>query len=232
MKRAALTILLLAAAPAAQAFEITGGSVELGYSGFTGNLLKKLDKTTLSGQMEIGFSQAFSVQADLGFMVFGFNDENARNFGLHSIYHVSDTTSLGMYFGQDRILGGSLSITGVEVGHQAGMVGLEGYLTYAKDSVEDGLVFGGSAGLDLSDSAGIGLRYDRADVDGTDFSRLALTGEYTLASGLALTGELGSADIADSGSEPFFGIGARMTFGANRGATFGNRSVLNLLPGL
>ena len=230
MKRAVFSILLLAAAPA-QAFEITGGSVELGYSGFTDNLLKKVDKTTLAGQIEVGFSPAFSMQADLGFMNFGFSDEEAHNIGLHSIYHISDLTSLGMYFGQDRLDGGNLSITGVEVGHQAGALGLEGYLTYAKDSAEDGFVFGARADWDLSDIAGIGLRYDRADLDSGDVSRLTLTGQDTLASGLALTGELGSADIGAAGSEPFFGIGAKMTFGAQRGATFNDRSVLDLLPG-
>lgn len=231
MKRAVFSILLLAAAPA-QAFEITGGSVELGYSGFTGNLLKKLDKTTLAGRIEVGFSPAFSMQADLGFMNFGFSDEEAHNIGLHGIYHASDITSLGMYLGQDRLDGDSLSIAGVEVGHQAGALGLEGYLTYAKDSTEDGIVFGARADWDFSDVAGIGLRYDSADLGGADVSRVALTGQYTLTSGLTLTGELGSAEIAGSGSEPFFGIGAKMTFGAERGATFADRSVLNLLPGL
>ncbi len=232
MKRAALTAVLLAAAPAAQAFEITGGQMELGYSSYTDNLLKKLDKIGINGSIEVGFSQMFSMQADLGFMNFGFNDADATNFGLHSIYHLSDTTSAGFYFGQDRVSGGSLSITGLEIGHQAGMVGLESYLTYAKDSADDGMVFGASAGLNLSDMAEIGVSYDRIDVDSSKASRLALTGEYTMGNGFAITGELGSVDIKGSGSEPFFGIGGKMTFGADRGATFGERSVLNLLPGL
>lgn len=232
MKRAALTALLLATAPAAQAFEFTGGQVELSYSGYTDNLLKKLDKTAITGSVEVGFSQAFSMQADLGFMNFGFNDDDGTNFGLHSIYHLSDTTSAGFYFGQDRIGGGSLGITGVEIGHQAGMVGLESYLTYAKDSADDGLIFGASAGLDLSDMAEIGVSFDRVDVDNSKASRLALTGAYTMANGFAITGELGSMEVKGAGSQPFFGIGGKMTFGAKRGATFGERSLLNLLPGL
>ena len=47
-------------------------------------------------------------------------------------------------------------------------------------------------------------------------------------------GEVGSAKASAlglSGSEPFVGLGGRVTFGADRGTTFDRRSLLDLLPG-
>jgi hypothetical protein len=232
MKLQALTVAFLLAASSAQAFEVTGGSIALGYSGFTDNLLSDVDKTTLGGQIEVGFSRDFSMQADLGFMNYGFSDFDAHNFGLHGIYHLSDTTSLGGFVGRDTIESEDLSIYGVEVGHQAGPLGLEAYLSIADAGVEDGTVYGLRAAYGITDSTEIGLRYDHINIDGLGASRLSVAGEFALSSGFAVTGEIGSADIDDSGSEGFFAIGAKFNFGANRGATFNQRSVLDLLPGL
>ena len=233
MIRAALTAtLLLTTAPAALAFEVTGGSVQLGYSTYTDNLLKDLDKTSLQGSIEVAFGPNFVMQADLGFANYGVTDEDSTSIGLHSIYALGDATALGLYFNSDQMYDGSLSSMGLEMKHQAGIVGLEGYLGYADDNAIEGMVYGARADFDISGNTTVGLRYDGTDKDVLDLSRLSLTGEHTFANGFALTAELGSADVAGSGSEGFVGIGAKMAFGRNRGATFNDRSVLGLLPGL
>lgn len=232
MKRAALLPLFLLAAAPAQAFDLTGGSVGIGYSGYTSNLLKNVDKTTLDGQIELNFGGLVSVQADLGFANFGFNDGEGHNIALHGIYELGMDTYVGAYLGRDKIDGESATITGVEIAHAMGPVGLEGYLSYADDNSFNGLVGGAHATYDLSNSLDLGVRWDRANIDAFDLTRVSLTGEYEMPSGIALTGEVGSAKYNGSGSEPFFGIGAKMNFGTNGGTTFRDRSLLDLVPGL
>ncbi|MDQ2067998.1 hypothetical protein Q9295_16610 [Xinfangfangia sp. CPCC 101601] len=232
MKRAALLPLFLLAAAPAQAFELTGGSVGVGYSGYTSNLLKNVDKTTLDGQLELSFGDLVSVQADLGFANFGFDDGEGHNIALHGIYHLGFDTSAGLYLGRDKVGDDSATLTGLEIAHKMGPVGLEGYVTYANDSNFNGLVGGAEASYGISDSLDLGVRWDRANIDNFDLTRLSLVGEYDLPSGLALTGEIGSAKFNGAGSEPFFGIGAKMNFGSNGGTTFRDRSLLDLVPGL
>jgi hypothetical protein len=232
MKRVTLSLALLVAATPALALEVVGGSVSLGYSGFTDDLLDDINKTTLSGSLEVGISRAFSVQGDLAIINYGLTDLDANNIGLHGIYHLSETTSIGGYIGQDSVESADLSILGIEAGHQAGPMMLEGYLSRAESSGEDGTIFGLRAAYGLSEDSEIGLRYDDINVDGIGASRISAVGEFGMANGFAITGELGSADIEGIGSETFFGIGVKVDFGAKRGATFSQRSVVDLFPGL
>lgn len=232
MKTVVLPLALLVAASPAMALELVGGSVSLGYSGLADTMLDEINKTTLSGSVEIGFSQAVSVQGDLSTMNFGLSDMDATHIGLHGIYHLNEATSLGGFIGEDRLESADLSILGIEVGHQAGQMRMEGYLSRADSSAQDGMIFGLHAGYRLSDASEIGLRYDEINVDGFGASRVSAVGEFGLANGLAITGELGSADLDGLGSETFVGLGVKVDFGAERGATFSQRSVLDLLPGL
>ncbi len=219
-------------APAAQAFEVTGGSLSLGYSGLTDSDLDALNKVTLGGSIEMGFTQQFSMQGDLRLTKFGFSNVDNLNFGLHAIFHVSDTTSLGAFAGRDDSDVGDLDYFGIELGHQSGPIGLETYISRADDAGETGTVFGLAGDYAFSDTTSLGLAYDKIDVDGYGASTIALNGEFIAAPGLGLTGEVGSADIDGLGAEVFMGIGVKVNFGAKRGATFDQRSVVDLLPGL
>jgi hypothetical protein len=58
-----------------------------------------------------------------------------------------------------------------------------------------------------------------------------LTTEYRMER-LVLSAEVGQADANGVGSESYFGFGARMTFGADRGTTFARRGLVNFVPGL
>ena len=85
------------------------------------------------------------------------------------------------------------------------------------------------------DNFTIGGRFDYLDIDAVDMSRLSLTTSYT-AGGFEFTGEVGRAKVEasglGSGSETFFGIGAKMSFGARGGTTFDKRGLAAVVPGL
>lgn len=230
-KSIALAFAGLLFVPAAHAFEVTGGEVSLGYSGLTDSALNDATRTTLGGSLEFGISHEFSVQGDLSVSKFGLTHIDSRSLGLHAIYHASEDTSVGGFLGRDRIEGSNLDFFGVEIGHQMGQFGAEGYISHAEIEGVSGTVLGLEGNYAVNDYATVGMRYDNINVDGLDASRLSLTGEIGATPGLAITGEIGNADLEGLGSEMFAGIGVRINFGAKRGATFRDRSVANLLPG-
>lgn len=214
---------------AAQAFEVTGGSVDLGFSAFTDDF--DANKTTLGGALEFGIVRAVSVQADLGLTQFGLTEVDNTNFGLHGIYHLGEATSGGLYLGRDRVEGADIDLYGLEIGHQQGQFTAEGYLGHAEAAGGSGTLLGLRGGYALSDSATLGARYDNVNLEGYDISRLSLTGEYAMTDGFALNAEVGSFDAEGVGSEMFLGLGVKASFGAKRGATFERRSLVDLIPG-
>ncbi|MFE3838115.1 porin [Pseudogemmobacter sonorensis] len=232
MKKSILLALAGAAfASSAHGFEVVGGSVAIGYSAFTEET--DVNKLNFGGQLEFGLSREFSLQGDVNLSKFGLTDIDNRSIGLHGIYHLSSETSLGAFIGTDRVEGANVDFYGIEAGHQFGQFGLEGYLSRADlEGVADGTVIGLKGEYAITPAALVGVRFDNINVDGYDASRLSLTGQYAFTEGFAVTGELGNADIDTYGSETFFGLGVKVSFGAKRGATFDQRSVVDLLPGL
>ncbi|MDO8882552.1 MAG: hypothetical protein U0934_12820 [Pseudotabrizicola sp.] len=219
-------------ASAVQAFEVTGGSLSLGYSSFIGSSpATDVNKLSLGSSMEFGLSQQFSVQGDFALTKFNATNLDNTNFGLHAIFHVNESTSVGAFIGRDRIEHENLNYFGVEVGHQAGAFGTEAFLTIAKDGGSNGTVIGVKGEYSLTDSAMLGARFDLLNVDGADAAKFAIIGEVAALPGLNLTGELGQARIDGIGSEAYVGVGVKVNFGAKRGATFDRRSIIDLLPG-
>lgn len=220
-------------ASAVQAQEVTGGTIQLGYSSFIGGGGNTdVNKLTLGSSLEYGFSQQFSVQGDFALMKYGLSNVDTANFGLHGIFHINDTTSVGGFIGQDRIEGDGLDYFGFEIGHQVGAIGTEAYISRADSGVGvKGTVLGIKGEYAVNEVTSVGARFDNINVQGIDASRFALTGEVAATPGLALTGELGQARIETLGSEAYIGVGVKVNFGAKRGATFDRRSIVDLLPG-
>lgn len=222
----------LSCATAAQAFEVTGGSLSLGYSSFVGGSdATDVNKLSLGSSMELGLSHQFALQGDFSLTQFDATNTDNLNFGLHAIVHANESTSVGAYVGRDRFEGQNLNYFGFEVGHQAGMIDTQGYVTFAKDGGSDGTVIGVKGDYAFTDTAMIGARFDNLNVDGADASRLSVTGEMEALPGVTLTGELGRARVESLGSETFVGVGVKVNFGEKRGTTFDRRSILDLLPG-
>ncbi|MES2666625.1 MAG: hypothetical protein V4712_11025 [Pseudomonadota bacterium] len=224
--------MILAGLPAI-AQEVTGGALAFSHSALLDD--SSLSKTGIDGQIVVGFGPSIAFQVDLGFNRLNFIDETTSNLTLHSIYNVTDQTSLGLFVGADRVAGESLDFVGFEVGQQAASFDIEAYVGYGEDAGISGTIGGVSGRYAVSDSFGVGGGLEHGDIGGLNVTRLSLKGDYAVAPKLALTAEIGTLDgsgFGASGSEAFVGLGGKFTFGDGRGATFGKRGLINLLPGL
>lgn len=229
---ATAALCLMAAAPALSQ-QVTGGSLSLSHSAFVDET--RVAKTALAGSVELGFSRSFSVQADLGFTDLNAVSETATTFTLHGVYHLSDTTSAGLFLGVDSVAGESEEFVGLEFGHQVGRSGFEAYVARAEEDGISGTMIGLSTRYEMGNSGGIGVSLDRAAVEGIRATRYSLNGDLTVADGMKLFGEVGALHGSVGGasdSEGYVKLGAKFTFGAKRGTTFGQRSILNVIPGL
>lgn len=218
-------------ASTALAGDFTGGSIGLGYSAFTNDDAGTIDKTSLGGSIEYGFDRNVSVQGDLTLSKFGLTDADAQNVTLHGIFHLDEATSFGAFIGHDEVESLGLTFYGLEAGHEVGQFEGETYIAYGEDDGVDGTLFGLSGLYNVNDAFGFGASYDRLDVESVALNRVALEAEYRMQN-VILSAELGQLDAEDAGSETFFGIGARLSFGAKRGTTFERRGLIDTLPGL
>lgn len=217
----------------AQAFEVNGGSVSLGYSSFVGKSnATDVNKLAFGASLEFGITQQFALQTDFSIANFGLTDLDNTNLAVHGIGHLNEQTSVGAYVGKDRLAGIDQSYFGFEVGHQMNAFGTEAYVTFAEDDGSHGTVLGFKGDYKLGETSSVGAKFDNLNVEGFDATRVALTGEMGVAKDVTLTGEVGSVRFEDVGSESYVGIGLKMNFGAKRGATFDRRSLIDLLPGL
>ena len=222
---------------AVQAAEITGGSVGLSYSAFADDT--DVDKLSLSGSVEVGFNRNVSLQFDAGQDSFGASDIDMRAIGLHAIYHMNDATSFGAFYTREEAKLGGLTdktdILGLEFGHETGQVDFEGFVGRGESDDGDGTIFGVSGRYAMANEVGVTGAFDRISSDGIDLDKLTLQLDSDVGQNVNVFVEVGAARVSGFGqseTEPFVGIGGKITFGAERGATFERRSLGDLLPGL
>ncbi|APE43215.1 hypothetical protein BOO69_07150 [Sulfitobacter alexandrii] len=225
----------LLCATAAHAVEVTGGSVQLSYSGFTSDW--DVDKIAIEGSVEFGFDRSFGAQLDLGAAKFGASNEDVQSIGLHGIYHVDDYTSLGAFYVNDNFDAGDADFYGVEAGHEMALWDFEGYLGRLDDSTADATLLGVSARYELQNGVGITGALDHLNPEGVgDATRLGVKIDRdVVGSDVNLFLEVGAvrADVGfGSDTETYVGIGGKYVFGAERGATFEQRGLAKFLPGL
>lgn len=228
------------ATSAAQAVELTGGYLDLGYSTFTDSNLG--DKLNFNGSGELAFSKAFSTQLDLGAYRFPNQSENGTSWTLHANLHTNSNASFGAFYGRDYVNGPDLAFYGIEAGFDAGPAEVEGYLGRQEvvgSSGFDGALFGISVVTDINDQWQFNASYDLLDnVYGVlDYNLFSIGANYAVSGNAEIYGTLGTAHVTSpivSGStnEAYVGIGVRVNLGNERGATFGRRGVLTKLPGL
>lgn len=225
----ALALAGLLVVPAAQAAEVVGAETALEYSTFTSDM-DDYNKLTARGSLELALSPELSFQGDLSLSQLGFIDDSAHAAGLHMIYNFSQF-SLGAFVGKDWLDAGNTDFYGLEGATTLGAINAQAYMARIDQRDDDGTIFGAQGSFDATPDWSVGGRYDHARIDSADTYRLSLTTGYTMGN-FKLTGELGRAEVSDSGSETFIGVGAKMTFGQNGGTTFGQRGLLSILPGL
>ncbi|GGH20157.1 hypothetical protein SAMN05444007_101346 [Cribrihabitans marinus] len=217
------------------AAELVGGSLDIGYSQFTGDG-DDLARYTFAGSGELAFNRQFSLQLDLGLYNFDLIDETARNITLHSNFHATDTTSLGLFLGRETLDSNDLDFIGAEIGHEFNNGQIEGYAMRLDGAGSDGTQIGALVSGDLTEQVGLSARIDYMDGDNAvEVTRLALGADYKLGEGAAIYGEIGNAEFTSFGNsadEAFVGAGLRIDFGQGRGTTFRRRGFLDIIPGL
>ncbi|PYF11211.1 hypothetical protein C8J30_103307 [Rhodobacter viridis] len=233
MKRIFLCMLACSAisAPVAQAADVTGATLGLDYSAFTDDTGGTANKTALSGSVELGFDRNFSLQGDMSIGHFGLTDVDTFGAAVHGIYHASEFASVGAFIGRDSIEGDGDTFYGAEAGFEQGQFSGNVYVSHMNDPLADGTLMGIGGAYKATDAFTLGASYDNIDVDSYDLSRAQLEAEYRMDN-FAVTAQLGSADAEGFGSETYFGVGAKVTFGAKRGTTFEQRGLLAIWPGL
>lgn len=224
----ALALAGLVAAPAAHAFELNGGEAGLEYSSFLHG--GDGDKMSAKTSLELGFSPQFAVQGDLSLSKGGVTKIDGTSLGLHGIYNLGPDVSLGAFLGRDWLDDGDATFYGVEAGGAMNRIRGEGYLSRVKGDGDYGTQFGLRGDYAAMENVSVGARFDTLDLDDADTTRLSLTSGISMET-FELTGEIGRAHVEGSDSETFVGVGAKMTFGAKRGATFNPRGLLEVLPG-
>lgn len=236
MKVSLIAAALLALAPTvSNAADLKGGSVELGYSDLVNNdFYFALGKRSITGSAEVGFGPAFSVQGDLAYANFGNGagfDIDSNNVALHTIYHPNEATALGVFFGRDTINGEGTNYHGVEVGHSIGAFWGEAYFTRVKEPSTKGDLYGVSGRYTLNDHIEFKADLANFNVSFLNTNRASFGMDYRVNDALTLNGTVGHLDMGYGGSSDFISIGAKFTFGPNKGATFQQRDLLHYLPG-
>lgn len=230
-KTAVAAALCVLSAPVAA--QVTGGSLDIEYDFPTDG--GDLGGTTYSGAIEYGFTRDFSVSLDIaGYRLDNINTD-ATNVTVHGIYHLDDLTSFGAFIGSDATEDSDRqSLYGIEAGTEFGTAEVEAYVAAFDGENEDATLFGADGKYDFGNGFSAIASYGLATSDDIDLSRLALGAEYEIAGGPQFYAEIGTVDADGFGvtaEETFIGLGARVAFGAERGTTFGQRSLFEILPG-
>ena len=190
----------------------------------------------MDGAFEVGFNKLIATQLDLGTHKFGGTNFSGNSIALHGILHSSETLSFGAFVGRDSLESADREFAGLEVGFEADSFDIEGYYLNKIDNQESFDVLGVSGNYHLSDTFALTGSLESGDI-GSSFSmkRYALGMRYMVSTGVTLTADIGASEAESfgvRGSETFVGVGAEFTFGAARGATFGKRSLFEVIPGL
>ena len=217
----------------AQAVEVTGGSVGLSYSALFDDT--DVNRLGIEGSVELGWTRSWATQLDLSFNQFDSSNADTRAFGIHTLYHLNDATSFGLFYTVEKGDGDTVDILGLEAGHEFGNWDVEGFFGKA-DSTGAGSanIFGVSGRTELRNGFGFGAGYKSVDVAGIDIEQLSVTLDRDVSAQTNVYLQVGTARVSTGGvsdSEPFIGVGGTYRFGAERGATFGVRNVSNILPG-
>jgi hypothetical protein len=223
----AAAVLAVAAGTAqAQSFGFTGGEISAEALAYSDG--GDIGSTAYSGALEFGITRNISVAVDLGFYGLQTLDLQADTATIHGIYQMSDSVSLGAFYGRDTLEGDEATVIGLEGGTEFAGVAVEGYFARLDGAGDNATLLGVSGEYGFSDSMAALGSFNIADLGDASSNRLAIGGQYTIASGPDLWAEIGTMKIDDGATvsnDMFISIGARIEFGAARGTTFGRRSL-------
>lgn len=200
--------------------EFTGGTLGLEYLSTDGD-----DVTSYYGEVEFGINRNIGFEVDLN--GFSAGSDSASSATMHGIYHIGPTASLGAYYGQGFGDSNDVTFYGVEGGTLWGRTSIGGYLGQRESGGTSGTTFGVNAEAPINDSFEIFTDFDFIYVDDSWVSQDEIGVQYNMPNGPELYALYGRASAELSGfggaTADYFGVGARINFGAKRGTTFEGR---------
>ena len=228
--KAFLAVALATASSGAMAQGFTGGSLGIEYNSPTDG--SDFGGTTYSGGAEFAVTRDISLGFTAADYKFDNSDTDGSNLTLHGAYHLNDLATVGLFVAQDRVDGENSTIYGLEAGSEFTSGTVNGY--FGRDTDSSSNLFGVGGTYDIQPAIGVQGAFDVLSGGDTDVSQITLGGTYRLASGpefFAQVGNVNADSTQGSDNQSFIGLGARITFGAERGTTFGQRSIFEAIPG-
>lgn len=209
------TAALIAAASPVFAQEFTGGELGFEYNQLTDD--GEIDGTNYYAGAEVAFSRDFSIGLNVANLDFVGEDTRAT---LHGIYHLNDTSSVGLF-----VAGGDNDTTsvGVEGGMELFGGDIGGYIGQISLDDESALAIGLSSNTPIGANFTFFTDFDIVADEQVAVSTNEIGIEYNIAGGPDLFAQYGRIDLdttGGDGSTDYFGVGARIEFGAERGTTF------------
>jgi hypothetical protein len=230
-KSAIAAAILVVASPAAA--QVTGGSLGVEYNAPTDG--GDFGGTTYSGALEYAFNRNFALSLDIAGYRLDNISTDASSATFHGVYHLDEMTSFGVFYGADSVDGGDArALYGIEAGTEFGDADVEAFLGQLEGASEDALIYGVDASYGFSNGFSAIASGGFTNVDDLSLSRIAIGGQYEISGGPQFYAEIGNVSAETSGVEAdqmFVGLGARIAFGADRGTTFEQRSLFEILPG-
>ena len=210
--------LLCSASPLA-AQQFTGG--ELGFEYNQSFEDSDIDGTSYFAGVEMAINREFSFGLDLADID---GADVSTQATLHGMYHLNDISTVGAYYSyKDEDASGF----GIEGGIEIWGGDISGHIGRVSVGDESVFVFGFDSNNQIADSSfSLFSDFDLVSDDEVAVSTNELGVEYNFPAGAdvyALYGQASAFTDGASGSTDYYGIGARIRFGAERGTTFSAR---------
>lgn len=211
----AVAALLCSVSPLA-AQEFTGG--ELGFEYNQSFDDSDVDGTSYFAGAEMAINREFSFGVDLA-DIDGADVSTQATF--HGIYHLSDAASVGAFYSyKDE----DAATYGIEGGIEIWGGDVSGYVGRISVDDESAFIIGFDSSNPIADSNfSLFSDFDLVSDDEVAITTNEIGVEYNIPQGAdiyALYGQASAFADGGSGSTDYFGVGARIRFGAERGTTF------------
>lgn len=214
---------------AATAQGFAGAEVEAEILAFADDT--SLGETRYAAGLEFDLPAGFALGANLAYHGFRGLDLDGQNATLHGQYELTGGMKVGGFYAHDSLEDGDVDAYGVEASTTvAGALALDGALGRYDAEGGDGAYLSAAASYPMGRFALTG--FAGAVTGELDASRLSVGGEMRIGGrGPTLYAEVGKADM-DGEGEAYLSLGARVGLGRNGGTTFGNRGLLEIVPGM
>lgn len=231
----------LSAQPAL-AFDLIGADFAGGYSAYFDQVEgETLSRASGEFSAEVGLAGSFGVQLDFAIQKFeqisDDIEDNTMSSTLHGLFYLDDAITLGAFYGWETME--NAEYYGVEAAYYGTDFYAEAYLGAGVLNEFDvnNKIYGVNGAYQLTSDFDLIGSYSKATFDGlVDLSLVEAGFGYNYSDRIQISAALGRSNLELEGAaaniDDYFALEAEYSFGAARGATFGERGILHLIPGL